>query len=78
MEAVESDGDFWGAMGRNVGKMWAACGHTTARTRNLAATGIVAGTTVLALAAFALAIDVAAFAVSQGIALQRIKGAAAA
>lgn len=44
----------------------------------LATTGIVAGTTVLALAAFALAIDVAAFAVSQGIALRRIKGSAAA
>lgn len=44
----------------------------------LAATGIVAGTTVLALAAFALAIDVAAFAVSQGLALRRIKGAAVA
>lgn len=44
----------------------------------LVTTGIVAGTTVLALAAFALAIDVAAFAVSQGIALRRIKGSAAA
>lgn len=44
----------------------------------LATTGIVAGTTVLALAAFALAIDVAAFAVSQGIALRRIKGSTAA
>lgn len=44
----------------------------------LATTGIVAGTTVLALAAFTLAIDVAAFAVSQGIALRRIKGSATA
>ncbi|MGV2985060.1 hypothetical protein ACNPNP_15275 [Microbacterium sp. AGC85] len=43
----------------------------------LAATGIVAGTTALALAAFAVAIDVAAFAFSQGLALRRIEGATA-
>lgn len=46
-----------------------------AASLGLAATGLVAGTTVLTLAAFALAIDVAAFAVSQGVALRRLKGA---
>ncbi len=49
-----------------------------AASLGLAATGLVAGTTVLTLAAFALAIDVAAFAVSQGVALRRLKGATAA
>lgn len=39
----------------------------------LAATGVLSGTTVLALAASVLALDVAAFAVSQGIALRRIR-----
>ncbi|MGL4338929.1 MAG: hypothetical protein ACRCSP_00685 [Rhodoglobus sp.] len=38
----------------------------------LALTGIVAGATVFAFAASALAIDIAAFAVSQGIALRRL------
>lgn len=39
----------------------------------LAVTGLVAGTTVLALGAFVLAVDVAAFAVSQGVALRRMR-----
>ncbi|MFK3678376.1 hypothetical protein ACI2IP_11645 [Microbacterium sp. NPDC090218] len=49
-----------------------------AASLGLAATGLVAETTVLTLAACALAIDVSAFAVSQGIALRRLKGPAAA
>ncbi len=43
----------------------------------LAVTGLFAGTTVLALAAGVLAIDIAAFAVSQGIALRRMQRASA-
>lgn len=43
----------------------------------LATTGLVAGPTVLAFAAFVLAIDVGAFAVSQGVALRRLKGSTA-
>lgn len=43
----------------------------------LAVTGLVAGTTVLALAAGVLAVDVAAFAVSQGIALRLMQRASA-
>lgn len=43
----------------------------------LATTGLVAGPTVLAFAAFVLAIDVGAFAVSQGVALRRIKNSTA-
>ncbi|OYO25260.1 hypothetical protein CGZ93_02110 [Enemella dayhoffiae] len=38
----------------------------------LALTGALAGTTVLTLATLALAVDVAAFAVSQGVALRRL------
>lgn len=49
-----------------------------AASLGLAATSLVSGTTVLSLAAFVLAIDVAAFAVSQGVALRRLKGAATA
>lgn len=41
----------------------------------LAATGAVSGATVLALASIVLTIDVAAFAVSQGVALRRMRGA---
>jgi hypothetical protein len=44
----------------------------------LAVSGVAAGTTLLALAAFALGIDVAAFAVSQGIALRRLRTSPAA
>lgn len=43
----------------------------------LALTGLFAGTTVLALAAGVLAVDIAAFAVSQGIALRRMQRASA-
>lgn len=39
----------------------------------LAATGAVSGATTLALASIVLAIDVAAFAVSQGVALRRMR-----
>lgn len=41
----------------------------------LAATGAVSGATTLALASIVLAIDVAAFAVSQGVALRRMRSA---
>lgn len=43
----------------------------------LAAAGLLSGTAVLSLAAFAIAVDVAAFAVSQGVALRRMKDATA-
>jgi hypothetical protein len=49
----------------------------TVASLGLAATGLFSGTAVLSLAAFALAVDVAAFAVSQGVALRRMKGATA-
>ena len=38
---------------------------------------LLSGTAVLSLAAFAIAVDVAAFAVSQGVALRRMKDATA-
>lgn len=47
-----------------------------AATLGLAATGLVAETTALTLAAFVLAVDVTAFAVSQGVALRLLKRAA--
>lgn len=43
-----------------------------AAAAGLATTGLVAGTVILSVAALVLAIDVAAFAVSQGIALRRM------
>lgn len=49
-----------------------------AATLGLAATGLVAEATALTLAAFVLAVDVAAFAVSQGVALRLLKRAATA
>ncbi|GGD70032.1 hypothetical protein [Microbacterium murale] len=71
---------LWGAY-----VWWASCQRpirTAARvvmianiaaSLGLATTGLVAGTTVLTLAAFPLSIDVAAFAVSQGTALRRLR-----
>lgn len=67
------------------GYVWAAASAEPLRARTrlvmvanivasagLAATGLLAGTLVLSIAALVLAVDVAAFAVSQGVALRRM------